>query len=179
MIRRSLFVLLLSALVLPACETKHAPLPPVAGSFTPSKELYPVLQCFLAADTLNRHAKFHAAFLRQDSLAGDLTIYLLDLYHSTGAVNTWPLTTWRVDQKTIFVFTDLEAIAAGGDTTHHHLIRETDAANQDRIWSPAFRCWRIDVRDRKVTHVDQQVPFSSASYPFLRLAPAPPPPKLR
>jgi hypothetical protein len=174
MYRLSHCALLLSALVLLSCEAKHAPLQPAAGSLTPSKEIYPVLQLFLAADTINRDHKFHVAFLRQGTFAGDLSIYLMDLYHSNGDVNAWPLTTWQVDQKTIFVFTGLEAVASGGDTTQRHLIRETDAANMDRIWTPAFRCWRIDVQDQKVTHIDKQVPFSSAAYPFLRSPPPPP-----
>ncbi len=137
-----------------------------------------MLQLFLAADTLNQYPKFHAAFLRQDSLAGDLSIYLLDVYNSNGDFKALPLTTWQVEQKIIFVFTGLEAVASGGDTTYHHMIRETHAANRGRIWSPDFRCWRIDVQDQKVTHIDRSVSLSSYSYPFLRLAPPPPPPKI-
>ncbi|UOG73367.1 hypothetical protein MTX78_14670 [Hymenobacter tibetensis] len=145
---------------------------------TPTKEVYPVLQQFLAADTLNQAPKVHVAFLRQGMLAGDLSIYLLDVYNSNGDIKILPLTTWQVEQKIIFVFTGLEAVATGGDTTYQHLIRETEAANRGKIWSPAFRCWRLEVRGQKVTHIDRQVPYSSSAYPFLRLAPPPPPPKL-
>ncbi|MGY2134616.1 hypothetical protein ACW9KT_20475 [Hymenobacter sp. HD11105] len=171
-------VSLVVGLGLGACQRER---PPTSSPLTPSKEVYHVLQQFLAADTLNQYPKFHAAYLRQDSLAGDLSIYLLDMYNSNGDVKALPLTTWQVDQKIIFVFTGLEAVASGGDTTHHHIIRETEAANRGKIWSPAFRCWRLDVQDQKVTHIDRQVPISSSSssYPFLQLAPPPPPPKLQ
>jgi len=164
--------IVLSMLALLSCEAKHTPAQRAAG--TPSSEVYHALQLFLAADTLNQHAKFHAVFLQQDSLAGDLLLYALDVYNSTGDIKAFPLTTWQVDQKPIFVFTGLETIASGGDTTHHHLIRETEAANKGRIWSPDLRCWRIQVHDQKVTRIDKNVFF----YPFAPSAPPPPLPKL-
>ncbi|UOG77409.1 hypothetical protein MTX78_23995 (plasmid) [Hymenobacter tibetensis] len=178
MSRLSSFALVSSTLALLACEGKPTPVESAFRSPIPSKEVYHVLQQFLAADTLNQAPKFHVAYLRQDTLAGNLSIYLLDMYNSNGDIKTLPLTTWQVEQKIIFVFTGLEAVATGGDTTYHHLIRETEAANRGKIWSPAFRCWRLDVRDKKVIHLDKQVSFSSSSYPFLRLAPPPPPPTL-
>lgn len=177
--RLSSFALVLSTLALLSCEAKHTPAQSAFPTSTPSKEVYHVLQQFLAADTLNQFPKFHVALLRQDTLAGDLSIYLLDVYNSNGEIKIMPQTTWQVEQKILFVFTGLEAVATGGDTTYWHLIRETEAANRSKtLWSPEFRCWRIDVRDQKVTQIDRQVPYSSFSYPFLRLAPPPPRPEL-
>ncbi len=164
-------VSLVACLGLGAC---HRETPPASSLLTPSKEVYKAIQLFLAADTLNQHPKFYAAYLRQGFLAGDLSIYLLDEYNSNSEVKALPLTTWQVDQKIIFVFTGLEAITLGGDTTHQHLIRETAAANKGKIWSPALRCWRLEVRDQKVTRIDKQVFFA----PFQRSAPPPPFPKL-
>jgi hypothetical protein len=139
-------VSLVAGLGLGACQRER---PPTSSPLTPSKEVYHVLQQFLAADTLNQYPKFHAAYLRQDSLAGDLSIYLLDMYNSNGDVKALPLTTWQVDQKIIFVFTGLEAIASGGDTTHHHIIRETEAQIGARYGPPLFGAGALMCKTRK------------------------------
>ncbi|UOQ51603.1 hypothetical protein [Hymenobacter cellulosivorans] len=178
--RLSAFALVLSTLALLSCEAKLTSAQSAVNSSIPSKEIYHVLQQFLAADTLDPAPKVHVAFLRPDTLAGDLSVYLLDVYNSNGELKILPLTTWRVDEKIIFVFTGLEAITSGGDTTYHHLIRATEAANKENtIWCPPFRCWRLDVQGQKVTSIDRQVRISPASYPFIRFAPPPPPPKFR
>ncbi|WP_460622091.1 hypothetical protein [Hymenobacter tenuis] len=163
-------------MVVLSCETKHTPTQPAPSFSTPSKEVYHVVQQFLAADTLPDGPKFYVAYLQQDSLAGDLSLYLMSEYNSNGEVKPLPLTTWRVDQKIVFVFTGLEAVTSGGDTTYRHVIRETQAANSGKIWSPPFRCWRVKIEDQKVTRIDKHVSYFDF-YPFLRLAAPPPPPK--
>ncbi|WP_126546752.1 hypothetical protein [Hymenobacter amundsenii] len=139
--------------------------------------MYTILQQFLAADTLNDYPKIHAALIAQDTIAGKLSIQLWDEYNSGGEIRSFPLTAWKVDGKIIFVFTGLETVAVGGDTTYHHLIRETALANEDKIWSPHFRCWRIDMQDQKIIRINKQVAFSSFNS-LNRLAPPPPPPVL-
>ena len=145
----SSFAFALSTLALLSCEAKHTPTQAAGSLSTPSKEIYQVLQQFLAADTLDQSPKVHVAFLRQDRLAGDLSIYLLDVYNSNGDLKLLPLTTWQVEQKSIFVFTGLEAVATGGDTTYRYLIRATEAANKDKtIWPHLFGvgAWRCKTR---------------------------------
>jgi hypothetical protein len=162
------------ALALFACGEATPPVHSASGPTTPSRELYPALRQFLAADTLPQHPKFYAAYLQQGPLAGDLTVYLFDEYNANGEVKHRPLTTWEVDQKTIFVFTGLEALAAGGDTLQHPVIRATEAANRGKVWSPPRRCWRIQVNDRQVGSIEPAFfnPFGPRGTP-------PPFPRLR
>ncbi|TGD76797.1 hypothetical protein [Hymenobacter wooponensis] len=153
----------------PAITTK----PLAAGATTPSPALYRILQRFLKADTLNQHPKFYAVFFQQ-KIARNLTLYVMDVYNSTGDIVAFPLTTWQVDQKPFFVFTGLEAVATGSDTSYNHLIREVHAANQGKIWSPPLRCWRIEMKDYQIVHVEEGGFFF---YPFAPVS-APPPPIL-
>ncbi|MBD2715845.1 hypothetical protein KBK19_12440 [Microvirga sp. STR05] len=159
----------LNTILLLSCEPRTAPTKQEHITVTPSRDLDSVLHRFIEADTLVQHPKFYAAFIKQDSISGNLSVYVFDEDNSNG-IKVLPLTTWTVDKKVFFVFTGLEAIATGGDTIHHHLIRETERANRGKIWSPPFRGWRIVVQDQKVTRVDKQVIF-------LPFDPPPPPNK--
>lgn len=160
-----------------SCGTSTTPVGSAISPTAPSPEVYAALQQFLAADTLNDYPKIYAALIAQDTIAGKLSIQLWDEYTSGGEMKSYPLTAWKVDGKIIFVFTGLETVASGGDTTYHHLIRETALANEGKIWSPPFRCWRLEVQDQKVVRINKQVAFSSFRS-LHRFTPPPPLPVL-
>lgn len=157
----------LNTIMLLSCEPRTAPMKQEHITVTPSRDLDSVLHRFIEADTLVQYPKFYVAYIKQDSTSGNLSVYVFDEYNSNG-MKVLPLTTWTVDKKPFFVFSGLEAVAAGGDTTHYHVIRETERANTSNIWSPPFRGWRIIVQDQKVVRVDKQALF-------LPFAPPPPP----
>lgn len=164
--------ILLLALVLAACNSR----PAETIQNQPTKYLFSVLQQFIKADTLKQYPKFYAAFVKQELPVGNLSVYLFDEYNSNGEASICPSTTWKVDKKVFFVYTGLEGMSSACDTSQYSLIKAAYSANNGKIWSPPFRCWKVSVKRRQIIGIDKQpdlLDFFGAN-----LGPLPPPPPL-